>query len=747
MKNKHLWAILFIVFLSFNLHAQKQAWRAVIAKDVAKLPKADRASIPETYDIFQLDLSKLKQSLQNAPLDQTAKSTDVVVAFPTAQGKMERFEIYQAPVMSAVLSQKYPEISSYSGKSIDNPTSAIRFSLTAFGLQAVHYSAETGTTYIDAYTTDLTHYIAYNREALKNNSSFHCSVQNSEEFAENAIQSLTPTAFETTNHTFRQYRLAMACTIEYAAFHLAQAQIAQIPIQTIQQQKAVVLSAMVATMTRVNFIFERDLSIRMNLVDNNDEIIFIDRDDFSNNNSNQLIAQSQSVINRIITSANYDIGHTVSTGGGGLARLEAPCSRNIKAMGITGSPNPIGDPFDVDYVAHEMGHQFGATHTFNNYCGGTIQEETAVETGSGLTIMAYAGICPPNVQANSNPFFHSISIAQINSFINNRATCSQNTIHQVAVLDADAGLNYNIPSRTPFKLTGTTTYPELNNLTYSWEQTDIENAVQPPVATATGGPAFKNMPPSLSNVRYFPNYDSVLAGTNSAWEVLSNVARTYNFSFLIRDNNPLTGGQTAEESIELTVKGTGPFSVTYPNNSQTVWQSNSTQTVTWNTAGTTANDINTSHVNILFSSDNGQTFIPLKENTPNDGSEAINIPDVGSNQCRILIEPVGNIYYAISPRFQVTGNTASTFDAKGLSDFKLFPNPTTAVFNIQFQAVTTDDVHVAIHDLGGRLISNQTFKSSADFNQSIDLNQAQNGIYFVTVQQGIQKEVKKIVKN
>src|SRR5690606_16011440 len=115
------------------------------------------------------------------------------------------------------------------------------------------------------------------------------------------------------------------------------------------QKKAAVLSAMNTIMTRVNGIYERDLSLTMQLIDNNDELIFLDpdTDGMTNNAGRTLIDEIQPVIDNLIGTGNYDIGHVFSTGAGGIAQLNSPCTAS-KAMGVTGTSSPVGDPFAID---------------------------------------------------------------------------------------------------------------------------------------------------------------------------------------------------------------------------------------------------------------------------------------------------------------------------------------------------------------------------------------------------------------
>jgi hypothetical protein len=318
----------------------------------------ERASMPKEYQLFSLDFDNLKERLQEAPSENSG-SSNLIIEFPNQNGEYTSYKIFYAPIMEAGLANRYPDIKSYIGISVDG-TSSIRFSTTIFGLHVIALTGKSGTYYIVTYTKNLENYIVYGRSNISSNNAFSCLVKEDE---------LAPRLLETTvvlanDGKFRQYRLAMACTIEYASFHI---NAAGLGAGTLAQKKAAVLAAMNVTMNRVNGLYERDMSLRMNLVANNDLVIFVDSDDFTNDTAGSLINESQAEIDTAIGPSNYDIGHTVSTGGGGLAQLNSPCTGN-KARGITGSSAPVGDPFDIDYVAHEIGHQFGAQHTFNNSC-------------------------------------------------------------------------------------------------------------------------------------------------------------------------------------------------------------------------------------------------------------------------------------------------------------------------------------------------------------------------------------------
>ena len=317
---------------------------------------------------------------------------------------------------------------------------------------------------------------------------------------------------------------------------------------------------------------------------------------------------------------------------------------------MTGQSNPVGDPFDIDYVAHEMGHQFGGNHTQNNNCNRA--SSAAVEVGSGVTIMGYAGICAPNPVNNSIAMFGGYSMQEIAANVTNgtSSTCPTLTtlVPQVAP-SANAGVDRIIPRSTPFVLVGTASDANTGNtLTYSWEQMDNAVATMPPVATATGGPAWIPLLPKTTPVRYMPNVNDVIANNSPVWEVLPSVARTLNFRFTVRDNVAL-GGCNGQDNMKVTVaSNSGPFLVTQPNTAVS-WPALSSQTITWNVAHTTASPVSCANVNILLSTDGGQTFpTTLIANTPNDGTQIVNLPNSPSITARIKIEGVNNIFYDLS---------------------------------------------------------------------------------------------------
>ncbi|WP_372795262.1 reprolysin-like metallopeptidase, partial [Lutibacter sp.] len=614
-----------------------------------------RKSIPTHFNVFELNLNSLKTNLVNAPARKGKLTTsNLVLTFPTENGELEKYQVFEAPIMEEGLQKKYPTIKSYVGKGIDNPNSIVRFSVTSLGLHAMISQKSGEMLYIDPYTLDKETYIAYTKKSLPASEQFECKV---EEFSKSTNIESSNIVAKTDNANdgiLRTFRLAIATTGEYSQFHLNNQGIS--PTATDAVKKTAVLSAIAAIITRVNGVYERDVALTMILVANNTNIIFLDplTDNFTNNDGSILINESQTVIDNIIGSANYDIGHTFSTGGGGLAQLRSPCTSS-KARGITGLNSPIGDPYAIDYVAHEMGHQYGANHTFNTDAGGcgggNRNNGTAVEPGSGSTIMAYAGLCSPdNVQNFSDAYFHLVSIREMwtNISIGN-STCGAQTSASNTAPILDALSNYIIPISTPFILNASASDIDGDNLTYTWEQLDTEITPHPLVSTATGGPAFRSISPTSSSMRYFPAQSTVIAGNlSTTWEVLPSVARTMKFGVTVRDNHVNAGQSTSGEN-KITVDGTsGPFKIT----SQAIavnWDAGTAQTVTWDVANTNISPISCSFVNILLSEDNGLTYpITLASNVANNGSYEIVVPNNATTSGRIKIESVGNVFYAMN---------------------------------------------------------------------------------------------------
>ncbi|MEY3051227.1 MAG: hypothetical protein RLY31_1012, partial [Bacteroidota bacterium] len=634
-----------------------------------------RPIVPQAYQTVQLDVATLRSTLADAPrwFTPAASTADIRLTLPFPDGGFGTFRIEYAPVMADELAAKYPDIRTFAGYGVDDPHAYARFDLTPAGFHGFIRSPLHSDVFIDPYAMgDTIHYMAYYKKDFSKDTDWTCGVEDNLKDLKNAPPGLQKAG----DCKLRTYTLALACTGEYATFHGGTVIGA--------------LAAMNTTMTRVNGIFELDASIHMDLVSNNDTLVFLDpaTDPYSNSNGSAMLGENQTTCDNRIGSANYDIGHVFSTGGGGVAYLNSPCT-NIKAGGVTGQTNPVGDPFDVDYVAHEMGHQYGATHTQNNACNRS--SATAMEPGSASTIMGYAGICSPNVQNNSDAYFHAVSLAQMGNFVTGSTgnSCATSTVVNPGGPTALAGSDHTIPRSTPFALTGIGSDPNNTALTYCWEQMDNQVATMPPASTNTGGPTFRSLTPTTSPTRYFPNWTAILNNSTPTWEVLPSVGRNLNFRFTVRDNHP-GGGCTAEDNMVVTVDGNaGPFLVTSPNTTVN-WPALSTQSITWDVANTTAAPVSCAFVDILLSLDGGASFpITLASATPNDGEFTTVIPNNQTNQARIMIRGNGNIFFDLS-------NSNFTI-SEPVNGFSIAATP---AFQSACQPVDTISVSVGILYLG-----------------------------------------------
>jgi hypothetical protein len=650
-------------------------WRAVDESAVQRSAQP-RKIVPQRYLTFGLDRALLQQRLDAAPLEDTvgvARSAAELV-LPRPDGSFERFRIVESPIMEPALAAKFPDIRTYLGQGLDDPSATVRFDITALGLRA-QVIGWRGTYYIDPFQPgDRETYVVYRKaDAMDDGERPRCEVtgaplpKDAPDFSKRGV---TPKVVS--GATRRTYRLAVAATGEYTIFHGG----------TVADGMA----GIITTMNRVNGVYERELAVRMVLVANNDLLIYTNpaTDPYTNDNGSTMLGQNQTNINNVIGSANYDIGHVMSTGGGGVASLGSVCSANNKARGVTGSGSPVGDPFDVDYVAHEIGHQFAGNHTFNGSgggCGGGNRNgNTAYETGSGITIQAYAGICSAdNLQPNSEDYFHRISLNEMLAFTTTGggSTCGTTNATGNTPPAVSTAAAYTIPQQTPFELTASGSDANGDTLSYLWEQFDRGTSANAAgvIVDAGQGPLFRSFTPTLEPTRSFPSLRWILNNANVApataplpgtaspsWltaEVLPSTARTLNFRVTARDNRA-GGGGTNEASTAITVNtATGPFRVTAPNTAVS-WAAGSSQTVTWDVAGTAGAPINVANVRIRLSLDGGYTWpVELAASTPNDGSESITIPanTPASVQARVRVEAVGNIFFDVSDaNFTVSGS-------------------------------------------------------------------------------------------
>ncbi len=601
---------------------------------------------PLEWDGAQRSGSSLEESPCRLTLPLTAQNEQGWEAHP--------FRAVRSDVMAPALTAKYPEIRSYLVQSERNSLIFGRIDMSPRGFHGMLHTPN-GTVYIDPWNVgEFGQLMVYTRSEFMNATGKRredCDVRQmgigkvSEVDGPGRVDDgkITQRIGPPYGPTRRNYSLALACTGEYGQFHGGNV--------------SSVLSAMNTSINRINSIVEPEMAIRLTLIPDNDDLIFLNgaTDPYTNSNGGAMLSQNQTTIDNIIGFSNYDIGHVFSTGGGGVAYLASVCT-SFKAGGVTGLPAPIGDPFDVDYVGHEMGHQFGCNHTFNNSCSGNRSSSAAYEPGSGSTIMSYSGICAPNLQTNSDDVYHVHSLIEGTNFLhsgfgNSCATqiSSGNSAPTVSV----GSSGFSIPKETPIELTAVASDPNPSNtLTYSWEQYNLGNAttsgdnnLNNPVGNA---PCIRSFPPVSSPTRVIPKVDKLLSNQVSFGEHLPDYNRTLTFKCTVRDNNPGCGGVAVGTKTFFVDASTGPFLVTYPNTNISR-SGNSELTVLWDVAGTDGGNVNCSEVDIYCSVDGGYSWsYQLADNVPNSGSATVLLPAVTTTAARIKVKGSGSVFFDIS---------------------------------------------------------------------------------------------------
>jgi hypothetical protein len=738
--------VMLLTGINFSVNAQSASyWNDVSPSDIQT--SGNRVIIPSKFRTLTLNVPEIKNILIASPDEEKiqAKYSNTIISLPLPYGGFGRFRIVDSPVMEKGLADKYPEIRTFAGQGIDDPYATVRLDVTQFGFHAMIITLD-NMIFIDPYALgDAYNYISYFKSDYHPaGKEFNCEVIDDGRTSKKDNAGNFKVRSE---GQLRRYRIAIGATGEYTAYFGG----------TVSGG----LAAIVTSLNRVDGVYEHEVAVRMVLVSNNNLIVYTNAstDPYTNNNGNTMLGQNQTTIDNIIGSANYDIGHVFSTGGGGVADLGCVCVSGYKAQGVTGSPAPVGDPFDIDYVAHEMGHQFGGNHTFNcttNSCGGGNRAPgAAYEPGSGSTIMAYAGICSPNdLQQHSDAYFHSKSLDEIMIYTNggsgNSCPVITTTGNHNPVVTAGAGGN-TIPISTPFTITGSATDADNDTLTYCWEEYDLGPAGN--WSSPTGNaPIFRSFNPVAIPSRTFPKQSSLLNNTQVIGEILPTYTRSLSFCLIARDNKSGGGGVGFDYTSYNVTATAGPFLVTSPNTAVT-WNAHNPQTVTWDVANTTSAPVSCANVNIKLSTDGGVTFpTTLKANTPNDGNESVTLPMTATTTARIKVEAADNIFFDISnTNFTIsTVNGISNQSSEPIS-FMLaqnFPNPFNPSTMISFSIPQKSAVTLKVYDMTGKLIANlinNETRTEGTYSYEFDGSRLASGIYFYKLEAGKYSDIKKMI--
>ncbi|AUS04812.1 reprolysin-like metallopeptidase [Pseudotamlana carrageenivorans] len=596
---------------------------------------------------YQFDYKALTETLaETSKVSGVSKSTGVILSFPGKNGGFERFQVQEASVLHPELQAKYPEIKSFVAQSLEHPNVRMRFSLSPYnGLSAVVFGYEKTLVY-QPVKNNPDEILVTSKSNITENVFLNCD--NLER--DLAKVSKLVTQKDANDGVHRKYRIAISVTGEYA--------------QANGGTMASVNAEINSTLTHINAVFENDFNVTLELIAGNDAIVFLNPNTDPYTALGRYNQQLANTLDAVIQEANYDIGHllggindTNGNGTGDAGCLGCVCNnggsyaaKNHKGAGFSTSSNPSGVNFAINYVAHEVGHQFGATHTWSH--NGNEGYDSQMEPGGGSTIMSYAGITGSyNLQRNSDPYFHAISIQQVMKFVKS-TTCAMETDTGNSTPLVDAGEDLTLPIGTPFMLRAKASDGDGDILSYCWEQFNENNAATTypdPRSSNSNSILFRSYLPSEVSTRYFPNLSDLRFGFNSTqWEKVPTVARSADFRLTVRDQR-VGGASNSHDDMRVTFDANyGPFEVTSQNSEGVSWTSGTTETITWR-VNNTNNMSGASQVNILLSIDGGMTYNQvLASNVPNNGAHTLVVPDTPAPYCRLMIVPTNHHFFSIN---------------------------------------------------------------------------------------------------
>jgi len=542
---------------------------------------AARATAEQGYEVraHQFRVAKV-------PLDYFAglQAGASKLTLPLPDGGEVTFALEAYDLLPADLAAKYPQIRTFKGYNPAHPIETGRFDLGPQGFHAM-FSHQGKMVFVDPLSNAEGYAVYYQQDA-------HSRLEEAADEVIGPKLSKLVRKVQVDGNVRKRYVIAISATGEFTQYHGG--------------SKALTMAAIATLLNRVNQVYQRDVGAEFVLASGNDNLIFTDpaSDSFANDNSDaQTNIGVQAYYFTNMQLGNFDIGHVLNTNGGGLAGLAVLCT-NQKSGGMSGSPTPVGDAFFVDYVAHEIGHQFGADHTFN----GIEQMRTHMATVSTCgTTLALSNNAP-----------------------------------QVA-----AGGDYVIPANTAFMLKGAGADLDNDPLLYNWEQIDLGNESSSIATMVDDGfrPIFRFVSPTASPERILPSLPSLLSGTLANGEAWPTTNRDLNFRLTVRDGQ----GGVASDDMQVQVINTGAaFRITSPLSGVTLTPGGS-QAVAWDVASTAVAPISCSKVDISVTQDEGASWTTLATGQPNNGAATVTLPANLTSSVRLKVACSDNIFFAISP--------------------------------------------------------------------------------------------------
>lgn len=731
-----LFASSILLLSHFNVTANNNIWNYTTLKNPIQNPISQQ---PTEGKLIQLDVNTLKAFLNQAG---ELPSAGVKLSLPTPDGKTLTFNVWNTPVLESELSKSTPEIQTFTGSNVDDASITLKLDYGPMGVHASIYTYNTAS----SYNIDPTSYVEngiynlYYKKDLKPslNLSGPCNTNLVDE-----LLGITPTPIQpsdiyatTLGNKRYKYRAAISCTGEYAALVTG----------STNPNAVQVLGIIASTINRANGIWERELSISLSLINNNLSIIYTNggSDPYTDADKEILINEGQNNITNILGTGSFDVGHVLSSVGGGLAAVRSVCASGSKASGVSGSTGSN----DIGTILHEVGHQLGAMHVFNSEsggCDGNISSETAVEPGSGTSIMSYNGACgADNTPSVATDYYNQVNLREMSDFIKTSIpTCGTSVNGQNPVILPNVDERYIIPANTPFELIApeaTKTVSTNGTIFYSWEQNDIGNdgAAETSLGNATSGAILSSFDPDSSRSRSFPTLNVLKAGNYFAVGQRLPL-KNRNLTFKLTARNVASDGYGTFSVIDSVVKikvvqsGAGDFRVTeVVTNNNNEWNPGETRAIKWTKGNTmvAADSVNTGFVNIYLSKDGGSSFpILLATNVPNSGTYNVLVPNVYATNARVKVKGVGNIFFDVSKvNFKINGDPTSIKNMELDQVINVFPNPATSTVTIQNQS--QDKFKVQLMNALGQKV----WEGNMNKDINVNVSNYAKGVYYFYIQ-------------
>ena len=636
----HTLGLIFLLFTSFCSYAQQDYWLPKVA------PKKWSKGLRTTPEFYELELQLFSSELRS-------KST-VVLPAPNTSSFL-RFSLEEASNFHPNLQKKYPNIRAYKGISSDgkyrlvlsSSEEKISVMYAAVGSNQRFFLEQIRATPLRAKSSKSQQqwYVVYTTDDFEL-PEWACELQEPTE---------TPTSFEfTAPANLKTYRIAISTTGQYTAYH--------------GQNISGALAAINATLTRVNGIYENEIGVRFELIEQVEQLIYLNR--FSDPYFENLGGDLQEVLDDVIGDENYDIGHLFhqDRNSGNAGFVGATCQTGKKGSAYSSGVSPEGALFDIDYVCHEIGHQMGANHTWSFQ-----SENTGVqfEPGSGSTIMAYAGIIEgENLQEMGDAYFHIGSLIQMQGYMQNFSCYTDELIANnppdIATIE-----DTNIPALTPFVLSAEAFDTDGDELQYSVEQIDngiVNSRRFGPLSMS--GANFRALPPSADSTRYFPNISRVFAqeltqtspGLNDDWESLTTINKAMHFALVVRDGNQVQSLQRSVETSITVDADKGPFRVLSQSAAQT-FTAGDWITLVWDVAQTNLPPINTQELEWYLIDTSGiRKATEVSNILPNTGQAEVQLPNQDCVNCRIMLKAVKSVYFNVNTADLIIESQSATIN-------------------------------------------------------------------------------------